>query len=194
MKRICVFAGSSEGRNSAYRAAADALGRMLAERGLGLVFGGGRFGLMGVAADAALAAGGEVIGIIPRGLMETELPHKGVTELRVVDTMNTRKALMAELSDGFISLPGGLGTFEETLEIITWAQLGLHQKPIGLLDVEGYYAPLLAFLSRACEEGFIRPDNMRLFVAEKDPAALLSRLDAYQPPPALEAGLREEDI
>ena len=183
MKRICVFAGSHAGGDPAYREAAGGLGRLLAGRGVGLVYGAGRNGLMGALADAALAAGGKVIGVIPEILMDVEPPHEGVTELRIVRSMHARKALMAKLSDGFIALPGGLGTVEETMEMITWAQLGYHAKPVGLLNAGGYFDGLIAFLRHATEEGFVRPENLDLFSACADPAALLDAMARYAPPP-----------
>jgi uncharacterized protein (TIGR00730 family) len=159
LNTICIFCGSRPGRRPDYRAAAETLGRKLAERGLGLVYGGGNIGLMGITADACLAAGGQVIGIIPDALVGREVAgreveHSGLSRLEVVDSMHTRKARMAELADGFIALPGGFGTFEELFEILTWAQLGFHGKPIGLLDVAGYYAPLLALCDQAVTEAF----------------------------------------
>jgi len=148
MSRLCVFCGSSPGHDPAHGASAAQLGRVLAERGIGLVYGGGRVGLMGILADAALAAGGEVIGVIPQALLDREIGHRGLTQLRVVDSMHARKALMGELAEGFIALPGGIGTLEELFEVWSWAQLGLHRKPCGLLDVNGFFAPLVDFLDR----------------------------------------------
>ncbi|MBI3024646.1 MAG: TIGR00730 family Rossman fold protein [Candidatus Tectomicrobia bacterium] len=182
MKRICVFAGSKAGGRPGYREAAAELGRLLAGRGIGLVYGAGRNGLMGAVADAALAGGGEVIGVIPDSLMDVEPPHEGVSELRIVRSMHARKALMERLSDGFIALPGGLGTVEETMEMITWAQLGYHAKPVGLLNAGGYFEGLLAFLRHASAEGFVQPANLELFNAEADPAALLGAMARYAPP------------
>ncbi|HVR73998.1 MAG TPA: TIGR00730 family Rossman fold protein, partial [Planctomycetota bacterium] len=182
MKSACVFCGSSAGKRPAYSEAARALGRHLAARGVRLVFGGGRVGLMGVVADAVLEAGGTVTGVIPRALATRELAHDGLTDLRVVGTMHERKALMAELSDAFIALPGGLGTLEEFCEIVTWAQLGIHQKPCGILDVEGYYAPLLVQLDHAVAESFVKPQHRALVLSESDPARLLDALAAYHPP------------
>ncbi len=182
LKRVCVFCGSSAGIDPDYRAAATVLGRLLAARGVGLVFGGGHVGLMGALADAALAAGGEAIGVIPRGLQRRELGHEGLTELRVVGTMHERKAQMAELADGFVALPGGLGTLEEAAEALTWAQLGIHEKPVGLLDVRGFWQPLVRFLDHAVAEGFLRPEHRRLCLLERDPASLLDRLAAWEPP------------
>ena len=182
VRRIAVFCGSSHGRRPAYAAAARAVGTGLAERGIGTVYGGGNVGLMGILADAALAAGGEVIGVIPESLMAKELGHGSVTTLHVVRSMHERKALMADLSDAFLALPGGFGTYEEILEITTWAQLGLHAKAFGLLDVEGFYQPLLAQFARAVEDGFIRPDQRALLAVESDPQAMIERLLTAAPP------------
>lgn len=182
MKRICVFCGSSFGNRPEYRQAAAGLGALLARRGLELVYGGGNVGLMGAVADACLAAGGSVTGVIPQSLMEKEVGHRGLTRLEVVDSMHTRKARMAELADGFIALPGGFGTFEELCEILTWAQLGFHGKPAAILDVAGYYGPLLALCDRARDEGFVREVHRGLLLADTDPVALLERMAAYQPP------------
>jgi uncharacterized protein (TIGR00730 family) len=183
MNRVCVFCGSSVGTDPAYRRAAVVLGQSLARRGLGLVFGGGHVGLMGALADAVLAEGGEAIGVIPRGLERRELGHEGLTELRVVGSMHERKATMAELSDAFVALPGGMGTLEETTEVLTWAQLGIHHKPVGLLDVAGYWRPLVAFLDHAVESGFVRPEHRALLLVERDPEPLLDRLAAWRAPP-----------
>lgn len=182
MDRICVFCGSSAGASPAYREAARALGRSLAERGLGLVYGGGGVGLMGTVADAALDAGGEVVGVIPRALQLRELAHARLTTLHVVSSMHERKAKMAELAHGFIALPGGMGTLEEFAEILTWAQLGLHARPCGLLDVAGYYAPLVSFFDKATAEGFVRPEHRRLVLVDTDPGALLDRFARWEPP------------
>src|SRR5205814_7524866 len=182
MRRICVFCGSAFGSRPAYRDAAKRFGSALATRGLGLVYGGGSVGLMGVLADAVLAEGGEVIGVIPGPLASRELAHTGLTELRVVGSMHERKATMAELSDGFIAMPGGLGTLEETLEILTWAQLGIHRKPVGVLNVEGYYDALLQLLSHAVREGFVRRDYFGLLLFADTAAELLDRFAAWQPP------------
>ncbi len=179
---ICVFCGSSSGRKPEYAAAAGQLGALLAQRGIRLVYGGGNVGLMGVIADAALAAGGQVIGVIPEHLMAKELGHLGLTKLKIVGSMHERKALMADFSDAFIALPGGIGTFEELLEILTWGQLGLHAKPCGLLDVCGYYAPLREMLATAADEGFLRPEHERLLVCSSDPAELLDLMIRYTPP------------
>jgi uncharacterized protein (TIGR00730 family) len=174
--RVTVFCGSNMGHRAAYRLAAEALARELVARNIGLVFGGGCVGLMGVTADAVLAARGTAIGVIPQALVDREIAHRGLTELRVVNSMHERKATMAELSDAFIALPGGFGTFEEFCEVVTWTQLGLHQKRCGLLNVEGFYDPLLALFDRAVADGFIKPSNRELVVSRSDPAELLRAL------------------
>ncbi len=181
LKRICVFCGSSVGSRPQYAAAARELGRMLAERGLGVVFGGGKVGLMGVLADAALAAGGETIGVIPEALVAREIGHNGLTKLHVVRSMHQRKTLMADLADAFIALPGGYGTFEEFFESVTWTQLGIHTKPCGLLNVDGYYDALLALLDRAVADGFIQEKNRRLVIDAPDVPTLVQRLEAFRP-------------
>jgi uncharacterized protein (TIGR00730 family) len=182
MNRLCVFCGSSPGHDPAYSASAARLGQVLAKRGIGLVYGGGRVGLMGVLADGALAAGGEVIGVIPQALLDREIGHRGLTQLRVVDSMHARKALMGELADGFIALPGGIGTLEELFEVWTWAQLGLHRKPCGLLDVDGFFAPLVDFLDCQVEAGFIHPTYRAMLAVASTPEELLARFAAYVPP------------
>jgi uncharacterized protein (TIGR00730 family) len=182
MNRICVFCGSSPGHDPRYLEAARATGRLLAARGLGLVYGGGSAGLMGAVADAALAAGGEVIGVIPQVLQIRELAHRSLTTLHVVGSMHERKALMAELSDGFVALPGGMGTLEELSEVLTWAQLGLHARPVGLLDVAGYYRPLVQFFDQAVSAGFLRPVHRRLLLVGEEPGALLDQLAAWRGP------------
>jgi uncharacterized protein (TIGR00730 family) len=182
LKRVCVFCGSNVGTRPAYVDAARRLAAELVERRLGLVYGGGQVGLMGTLADAALAHGGEVIGVIPGPLASRELAHPGLTEMRIVASMHERKATMASLVDGFIALPGGLGTLEETLEILTWAQLGIHRKPVGLLNVEGYYDGLLRFLSHAVREEFVRPEYFALLLFGDTPAELLDRFAAWEPP------------
>ena len=183
MKRVCVFCGSNPGVREDYRNSAQALARALAGRALGLVYGGGNVGLMGKLADSMLQAGGEVIGVIPRSLVAKEVAHHGVTELRIVDTMHERKALMNDLSDAFIALPGGFGTLDEFFEILTWSQLGIHGKPSGLLNVAGYYDRLLAMLDHAVAEGFLRPAHRDLVIADSDVDALLLRLAAFVPVP-----------
>jgi uncharacterized protein (TIGR00730 family) len=182
IKQVCVFCGSSPGTDPVHIETARVVGRLLARRGTGLVFGGGHVGLMGAVADAALAAGGEVTGVIPRALELRELAHGGLTRLHVVGSMHERKALMADLSDAFLALPGGMGTLDELAEIVTWAQLGVHAKPVGLLDVKGYFAPLVAFFDRAEQEGFLRPEHRRLVAVEPDPERMLARFEAWSPP------------
>ena len=176
MHSIGVFCGSNTGAGAAYAAAARALARAIAGRHLRLVYGGGSIGLMGVLGEAALAAGGHVIGVTPRRLLEKEVVLRGLTELRVVETMLERKALMAELSDGFIALPGGLGTLDELFEMLTWSQLGLHRKPCALLDVDGYYNSLTTFLDHAVAQRFITPQHRAMLVVERDAEAVLDRL------------------
>ncbi|MBI2555583.1 MAG: TIGR00730 family Rossman fold protein [Candidatus Rokubacteria bacterium] len=193
MKRVCVFCGSSAGSRTVYREAAVRMGMVLARRGIGMVFGGGSVGLMGAVADAALAAGGEVLGVIPRALVEKELAHRGVADLRVVASMHERKALMAELADAFVALPGGYGTLEEFCEVVTWAQLGIHRKPCGLLNVTGFFDSLLALFDHAVAEGFLRLQHRALIVVEKDPERLLDALAAWEPP-AIEKWVRQEEI
>jgi uncharacterized protein (TIGR00730 family) len=181
LRAICVFCGASAGTDPAYLTAARAVGDALAGRGIELVYGGGRVGLMGAAADASLAAGGRVTGVIPSALVDRELAHQGLSDLRVVSTLHERKALMAELADAFIALPGGLGTLEELAEVLSWAQLGLHDKPIGALDVEGYFGALAQFLDHATAEGFIAPAQRGLLIVETDVDALLDRFAAVRP-------------
>lgn len=181
--RVCVFCGSATGRGERYVAAARELGTLLAERGIGLVYGGASVGTMGEVADAALASGGEVVGVIPEQLVSRELAHPGLTDLRVVADMHERKALMASLSDGFVALPGGIGTLEELFEVWTWAHLGLHDKPLALLDVAGFYQPLRAFVDHMVTEEFLRPASRDMLLVDADPAALLDRFARYRPPP-----------
>lgn len=176
MKRICLFCGSSSRVDPRYLALAREFGSAVAQRGIELVYGGGRIGLMGAAADAALSAGGRVIGVIPRALADKEVAHSGLTELYLVETMHERKARMADLSDAFAALPGGLGTLDEWFEIWTWAQLGFHGKPIGLLNFEGFFDPLLVFLDHLVAEGFVRPEHRAMAVVAEDCETLLSRL------------------
>ena len=176
LRRLCVFCGSKIGIDERYRAAAIELGRLLVHEKIGLVYGGGSVGLMGVIADAVLAEGGEVIGVIPESLATAELLHPGVTDMRLVASMHARKALMAELSDAFAAMPGGFGTFEEFFEVVTWSQLGLHRKLTGLLNVGGFYDPLVRLVDHAVQEGFIKPKHRELLVIEERPDMLLSRL------------------
>lgn len=182
LKRVCVFCGSSPGRRPEYARAAAELGALLARRRIGLVFGGGKVGMMGRLAQAALENGGEVIGVIPRFLHEKRVAFAGLSDLRVVGSMHERKALMAGLADGFIALPGGLGTLEETFEMLTWAQLGMHGKPCGLLDAGGFFAPLLRFLDHVTEEGFIDHAHRGMILSASDPEKLLQQLADYVPP------------
>lgn len=178
---VCVFCGASSGNNPVYREAAITLGRTLAERKLTLVYGGGAVGLMGIVADAALAAGGEVIGVIPHSLNDLEIGHKGLTRLEVVDGMHARKARMAELADAFIALPGGLGTLEELFEVWTWGQLGYHGKPLGLLEVNGFYSKLTGFLDHLVEENFVREQHRAMLQLNESAGELLDALDAWRP-------------
>ena len=182
MRSLCVFCGSNTGAGDAYADAARNLARAIAARGLRLVYGGGRIGLMGVLGEAALAAGGHVIGVTPQRLLEREVVHRGLSELRVVNSMHERKALMADLSDAFIALPGGLGTLDEMFEMLTWAQLGIHRKPCGLLNVNGYFGKLAAFLDHAVEQRFVKAEHRSMLISERDPAALLDRLASAQVP------------
>lgn len=182
MNRLCVFCGSSSGKGDTYEAAARLLGRTLAEAGIKVVYGGASVGLMGTLADAALEAGGEVIGVIPKSLQEREISHKNLTDLRVVGSMHERKALMSDLSDGFVAMPGGAGTLEEFFEVWTWAQLGEHSKPCGLLNVDGYYDPLLNFLDHVATQGFLSEKHRDMVLVEKEPKPLLESLSNYHPP------------
>ena len=182
MKSVCVFCGSNPGNEPAYGQAAATLGKTIAARGLALVYGGAEVGLMGMVADAALKAGGEVIGVIPKSLVEKEIAHKGLTRLETVTSMHERKARMADLSDGFINLPGGTGTMEEMFEIWTWGQLGFHAKPIAVLNVLGFYDPLMAFLDHQRDEGFIKPGLRDTLLSETDPDRLLDAMARYEPP------------
>lgn len=181
MRRLCVFCGSSSGVQEAYAEQARRLGELMVRHGLELVFGGGHIGLMGVLADSVLAAGGIAIGVIPQALVDKELAHGGLTDLRVVSTMHQRKALMADLSDGFVALPGGFGTADELFEILTWAQLGLHAKPIGLLNVAGFFDSLLTWLDRAVHDGFVRPPHRRLLLEAGEPSDLVDLLLNAEP-------------
>jgi len=181
MRRLCVFCGSSTGGPAVYAGAASLLGQTLARHGVGLVYGGGHIGLMGVLADAVLRCGGEAVGVIPQALVDKELAHARLTELHVVETMHQRKALMADLADGFVALPGGFGTADELFEVLTWSQLGLHAKPVGLLNVAGYFDPLLAWLDQAVRAEFLRPDHRRLLLEADDPGRLLELLRRPRP-------------
>jgi uncharacterized protein (TIGR00730 family) len=181
LKRVCVFTGSSPGARDAYRVAARDLGTTLARNEIGLVYGGATVGLMGAVADAVLEAGGHVTGVIPKALARKELAHEGIQDLRIVASMHERKALMSDLADGFIALPGGLGTLEELFEILTWSQLGIHSKPVGVLNVEGYYDLLLRALDRAVEERFARAGHRELVIEDTDPDHLLRSLEASDP-------------
>ena len=181
MKSVCVFCGSNYGDNPVYQEMAAVMGRKLAMAGLKLVYGGGKVGLMGVLADAALAAGGEVVGVMPQAIVDMEVAHLGLTELIVVQSMHERKARMADASDAFIALPGGYGTFEEFCEVLTWSQLGFHVKPCGVLNVGGFYDPLLALFDRAVQDRFVRPEHRELVLADTDVDALLERLASFNP-------------
>jgi uncharacterized protein (TIGR00730 family) len=182
IRRLAIFCGSNVGARPQYAEATRSLGRLLAERGIGIVYGGSSVGLMAVLAETMLDELGDVIGVIPRMLVEREVANKSLTDLRVVESMHERKAMMAELADGFIALPGGIGTLEEFFEIWTWAQLGMHDKPCGLLNVAGYFDPLLEFLDQAVAEKFVREVHRKMVVVESEPAALLARFEAYEPP------------
>lgn len=181
MKRICVFCGSNKGVRSSYIKAAQDLAQALVKRNIGLVYGGGNVGLMGVIADEILAHGGEAIGVIPQSLVQREVAHQSLTKQYIVRTMHERKALMAELSNGFIAMPGGMGTFDEFCEILTWAQLGIHQKPCGILNIENYFAPLLTMFDHAVAEGFLRNAHRAIILEASEPESLLDALTAYQP-------------
>jgi uncharacterized protein (TIGR00730 family) len=183
LSSICVFCGSNGGADPAYLAAAEMVGAGLARRGIRVVYGGGRVGMMGAVADAARAAGGEVVGIIPQQIFDLEIGHTGLDDLRVVGSMHERKALMAELSDAFVALPGGIGTLEELFEVYTWAQLGIHAKPLALLDVAGYYEPLAAFLDHAVAQRFLRPETREMLAVADDFDGLLETLERWQPAP-----------
>lgn len=182
MTSLCVYCGSSSGRIDAYAVAARALARAMTERGIRLIYGGAGVGIMGVVADEVLRLGGKAVGVIPESLMRKEIAHAGLTELHVTASMHARKTLMAELADGFVALPGGLGTLEELFEVWTWAQLGFHHKPCGLLNVAGYYDALIGFLDHAAGEQFVRPDQRNMLVVESNPIALLDRFTTYTPP------------
>jgi uncharacterized protein (TIGR00730 family) len=182
VKRLCVFCGANSGARPSYAKAAVALGELLAKEGIGLVYGGGNVGLMGIVADAVMSHGGDVIGVIPKSLYEKEVAHLSLPDLRVVNSMHERKAMMAELSDGFIALPGGFGTFEEIFEIITWTQLGLYKKPCGFLNIDGFYDLLSQFVGHATTQGFIRGEAPSIAVFANEPTALLEKFRNWQPP------------
>jgi uncharacterized protein (TIGR00730 family) len=192
MQRICIFCGSYPGTRPAYLDAARHMGTVLAQRGIGLVYGGGHVGLMGTVADAVLEHGGEVIGVIPQALVDRELAHKGLTELRIVNSMHERKAMMADLAEAFIALPGGFGTFEEFFEILTWGQLGFHRKPCSLLNIEHYYDPLLSLFDHAVTEGFVDANHRSLVIVAETPGRLLDLIDAYEPPKVIKWVSRDE--
>jgi uncharacterized protein (TIGR00730 family) len=182
VRRVCVYAGSNPGSDPAYAGAARAFATLMAERGIGLVYGGGKVGLMGVLADTILTAGGEAIGVMPQALIDREIGHPGLNELKVVDSMHERKALMAELADAFVAVPGGIGTLEELIEVYTWSQLGIHDKACGVLNVRGYYDGLASFLDHAVQEGFLRPQHRAVLTVAEDPRELLDALAAFIPP------------
>lgn len=182
LRRICVYCGSNSGNNPAHRTAAHALGAFLADAGIGLVYGGGHVGLMGAVADGALSKSGEVIGVIPQSLMEKELGHGGVTELRVVTSMHERKQMMVDLSDGFIALPGGFGTLDELFETLTWLQLSFHDKPVGLLNVGGFFDGLVDFIGHMSRNGFLKPEHAACMLVENDPVRLIERMETFRPP------------
>src|ERR671933_58213 len=186
MKRICVFCGARSGVNRTYEEGDRLLGRALSEAGVALVYGGGRVGLMGVLADAVLGSGGEAIGVIPKALVRREIAHMGLSDLRVVGSMHERKALMSELSEGFVALPGGIGTLEEFFEVLSWAQLGVHRKPCGLLNVEGYYDPLLAFFDSVVARGFLSEEHRSMVLVETEPEPLLEAFARYRAPEVVE--------
>jgi len=181
VERVCVFCGASPGARPGYAEATREVARLLAAEGIGVVYGGGGVGLMGTLADAVIAEGGHLTGVIPRALVEREIAHRDVMDMRVVGSMHERKALMAELSDAFVALPGGIGTLEELFEVYTWAQLGLHEKPCALLNVEGYYDGIADFLAQAVAERFLREETRDLLMVESDPAALIERLRSFEP-------------
>jgi uncharacterized protein (TIGR00730 family) len=194
VRRACVFCGSSPGALPVYTEVTEDLGQLLVEHEITLVFGGATVGLMGRLADTVLSEGGEAIGVIPQSLVDREIAHLGLTDLHVVDTMHERKARMADLSDGFLALPGGLGTLDELFEIYTWAQLGLHRKPIGILNVEGYFDGLLSFLEHAAAERFVREDHRAMLIVEENPAVMLERLQSFDPGTLTPKWIDREDL
>jgi uncharacterized protein (TIGR00730 family) len=193
MRRICVFCGASPGARPEYAQATTELARLLVADGIGVVYGGGGVGLMGALADAVLAEGGDITGVIPRALVDREIAHPEVTDMRMVASMHERKALMAELADAFVALPGGLGTLEELFEVYTWAQLGLHRKPCALLNVQGYYDGIVGFLADAVEERFVRQEHREMLLVEREPRALLERLRGFEPDAVLPKWIDREE-
>jgi uncharacterized protein (TIGR00730 family) len=191
LSNVCVYCGSSSGNQPVYAELARGLARALVERGIGLVYGGGRVGIMGIVADSVLALGGRVVGVIPQALIDREVAHAGLSELVVTSSMHERKTIMAERADGFVALPGGLGTLEELFEVWTWAQLGIHDKPCGILDVADYYAGLVRFVDHAVAEGFVKPAHRAVLMVERDPSVLLERF-AHYAPPAVEKWVKPE--
>lgn len=194
VQRACIFCGSSPGARPAYTEAAEDLGMLLVENGITLVFGGATVGLMGRLADTVVSEGGEAIGVIPQALVDREIAHVGLTDLHVVDTMHERKQRMADLSDAFVALPGGLGTLDELFEIYTWAQLGLHRKPIGLMNVEGYFDGLVGFLEHAVAERFVRDDHREMLIVEEEPAPMLERLKSFDPASLTPKWIDRQDV
>lgn len=193
MKRICVYCGSSEGAYPIYKQTAHQFGKTLVKQNLALVYGGATVGTMGAIADAVMAEGGEVYGVIPKGLFGREVPHHDITQLDIVDSMHARKARMAELADAFVALPGGIGTFEELFETLSWSQLGIHQKPMGLLNVNGFYDKLLSFLDDAVQNGFVKAKHRELLVVDTDPESLIEKIKGFQPP-LVSKWMGEEEI
>jgi uncharacterized protein (TIGR00730 family) len=194
VKRACIFCGSSPGARPAYTEATEDLGRLLVEHDIALVFGGASVGLMGRLADTVLSEGGEAIGVIPQSLVDREIAHLGLTDLHVVDTMHERKGLMADLADAFVALPGGLGTLDELFEIYTWAQLGMHRKPIAILNVEGYFDGIAAFLEHAVAERFVRADHREMLIVEEEPAPMLERLQSFDPASLTPKWIDRQDV
>jgi uncharacterized protein (TIGR00730 family) len=194
VQRACIFCGSSPGARPAYTEVTEDLGHLLVENGITLVFGGATVGLMGRLADTVLSEGGEAIGVIPQALVDREIAHLGLTDLHVVETMHERKQLMADLADAFVALPGGLGTLDELFEIYTWAQLGLHRKPIGILNVEGYFDGLASFLEHATAERFVREDHRSMLIVEEEPRTMLERLESFDPAVVTPKWIDREDV
>lgn len=194
IKRLCVFCGSAQGNKPEYAENGRLLGRLLVEHGIQLVYGAGHVGMMGVLADAVLQAGGQATGVIPQALVEKELAHTGLTQMHVVETMHQRKALMVELSDGFVALPGGYGTLDELFEVLTWAQLGMHSKPIGLLNIGGYFDALLGWLDHALAEGFLRAKHHQLLIVAAKPEVMIERILAFRPVPRVDKWIEAKDV